>query len=230
MKKLLIFVAIMLATATTITIVSCKKEKENEKNNILNAKVSNFQENMDEYLQTFKRNLQNATPKGETISFEQAEINLSNLLNFDFGDANYATNKIRRDTLYAEFSINNDEIFLYQLNFAYQSLFEQVVKTYNHIDLPDKSIYSINCSFNRNQSNDKIDVTAIMKTRSYIETSRNYLDWRAGNLAGTCENQLVGVCGAPEKIVGMLHANMAEFECMDGGRVYSLTPFRPIML
>jgi hypothetical protein len=220
MKKVFIFVAILLATATTITIVSCKKDKENDKNNIISRDISVSQENMDEYLLTFKRNLQNATQNDETISLEKAEQDLSNLLNFDFGDANYSTNEIRCDTIHAVLSMTNNAVSLYQLNIAYQSLFEQIVETYKHIDLPEKSIYSINCSFNKNPSDNKVDIVTVMKTRSYIETTRNYLDWRAGNLAGTCENELVGICGAPEKIVGMLRANMLEFECLYGGRVY----------
>lgn len=220
MKKAFIIIAIVLATATTITIVSCKKDKENEKSNVSFGKESSTQENMDEYLLSFKKKLQNATKGSETISFEQARHDLCNLLNFDFGDANYATNEIRFDTLYASFSMTDNVIDLYQLNSVYKTLFEQVVATYKTIDLPDKSIYSIYCTFANSQSEDIVNVTAVMKTRSYIETPRNYLDWRAGNLAGTCENQLVGICGAPERLSSMLRANIGYYSCEDGGRVY----------
>jgi hypothetical protein len=221
MKKTFIFAAILLAVATTITIVSCKKDKQEEKvTKNVNLTENEQEKNMDDYLLSFKNKLQNATKNGDAISFEQAERDLGNLLNFDFGDANYATNEIRYDTLHASFLMTDKNVYLYQLNFAYQSLFEQIVKTYQQIDLPEKSVYSIICSFDKKRSDDMVDVTAVLGTRSYTETSQIYLDWRAGNQAGTCDNILIGCYGAPEQVVAMLRANLGTYACEDGERVY----------
>ena len=219
-KRFIIFATVIIAAATTITVVSCKKDKTDENNANQNVSLtdSGKNDNMDDYLLSFKEKLLNAKNNDETISLEQAQRDLANLLNFDFGDANYATDMIEYDTLYAKFSMDQDEVDLYQLGIAYQSLFNQVVETYQQIDLPDKSVYTIHCYFDHFSSQETVKVMAIMGTRSYSGTRDVYLDWRAGNNAGTCEG--ITQYGAPEQVVALLRANLGSYACSNGGRVY----------
>lgn len=79
-----------------IAMVSCKKEKQGQMLNN-NELVVLQVDNMDEYLMAFKKKLLSAEKGGETISIKQAERDLGNLLNFDFGDANYASDDVRYD-------------------------------------------------------------------------------------------------------------------------------------
>ena len=78
-------------------LVGCKKEKQEVK--VCDVKPNNqVIGNMDDYLISFKKRMLSATKGDESISLEQAQRDLGNLLNFDFGDANYATDEIQYDT------------------------------------------------------------------------------------------------------------------------------------
>ena len=148
MKKKNLFIATLLVVAaTTVAVVSCKKEKQDQ---LLNNDVQAVEsaDNMDEYLMAFKKKLLTAEKGGETISLEQAERDLGNLLNFDFGDANYATNVLHYDTVLSKLSLSNGQVDLSQLACTYQDLFNQVKDAYHQVNLPEKSVYSISCIFN----------------------------------------------------------------------------------
>ncbi len=97
-KKLLITLAVMIV-ATAVAFVSCKKEKQELTSNNSEQNAPCF-DNMDEYLISFKNKLLSAQKGEELISLEQAQSDLGNLLNFDFGDANFVTDEIVYDTLY----------------------------------------------------------------------------------------------------------------------------------
>ena len=88
---------------------------------------------------------------GETITLEQAERDLGNLLNFDFGDANYATNVLHYDTVYSKLSSTNGQVDYSHLACTYQDLFSQVIDTYLQVNLPEKNVYAISCDFDANK-------------------------------------------------------------------------------
>ena len=97
MKRRRLYYAIFvmaMATIASVVAVSCKKEKQEPSSNNTKQAVQSA-DNMDEYLISFKKKLLSAEKGGETISLEQAQRDLGNLLNFDFGDANYATDEYR---------------------------------------------------------------------------------------------------------------------------------------
>lgn len=220
MKKLFIFAAIVFA-AVTFTIVSCKKDNPKEtQNSNADFATTEPQENMDEYLLSFKKKLQNATKGSETISIEQAERDLENLLNFDFGDASYATNVFQYDTLYSNISVDNGQIDYAEISAVYNEIKKQILKTYLSVTLPLKSVFLIRCEFkesNRN-NNDSFEIETVVVTRGYSEDENtrytsDYSDWISKDFGGTCDGLLVGVWGAPQEMVWRLSNIPFTYAC-----------------
>lgn len=206
-SKTLIAIIAMVIVATTVAVVSCKKEKQEQAMN--NEKqVALCYDNMDEYLMSFKKKLLSAQKGEETISLEQAQRDLGNLLNFDFGDANHPTNVYHFDSIRVKLTVNQNEVELSQLAITYNEAYNSILETYHSIDLPEKSIYAISCTFNELETKDgeTEDVEFVVVTRGFIEDpimpSNNHdtLDWRPKNNAGTCDGQFINVYGAPEII------------------------------
>lgn len=221
-KSVLAIIA-MAIMATTVAVVSCKKEKQ--------VQISNKEEqsslcfdNMDEYLISFKKKLISAQKGSETISLEQAQRDLGNLLNFDLGDANYPTDVNHFDTLHANLTISNGYVELSQLAETYTIVIEQILDAFNNIDLPEKTIQLITCNFKESNSKDtdSEDVEIVLVTRGYTgEGEATNTDfWRPMNRGGTCDGYLVGSIGAPEVVMQALSSNTDIRVCPNGGRVY----------
>lgn len=96
-KRNLTFAIFAMAVATIVlaAFVSCKKDSEPKTSESKTSEMSASDSNMDEYLISFKKKLLSAQKAEETISLEQAQRDLGNLLNFDFGDANFVTDEIK---------------------------------------------------------------------------------------------------------------------------------------
>lgn len=184
-------------------------------------------DNMDEYLMSFKKKLLSTQKGEETISLEQAQRDLGNLLNFDFGDANYPTNVYHFDTIRVKLTLNQDEVELSQLAITYNEAYNSILETYHSIDLPEKSISAISCTFNELETKDgeTEDVEFVVVTRGFVEDpimpSNNHdtLNWRPNNWAGTCDGQFITFYGAPEIIEMWLYNSQGTPFC-PGGRIY----------
>lgn len=221
-SKTLIAIIAMVIVASAVAVVSCKKEKQDQKSNNVEQSIQSTN-NMDDYLLSFKEKLLSAEKDSEFISLEQAQHDLGNLLNFDFGDANYATNTFQYDTIHTYLCLSNGQVDLSQLAGTYQFLLEQIKDVYQHVILPEKTVYSIKLSINefvnKNVDNDNVEV--IVTTRGYENEvpGRNTIDyWRPTNNGGTCDNQPVG-WGGPEKVMNWLNNDPISYDCIDG-RVY----------
>lgn len=221
-KKLSLAVLIMAITAfVSVTVISCKKDRDEQRTTNKEQEIQSA-DNMDDYLISFKEKLLSAQKGGETVCLEQAQQDLGNLLNYDFGDANYATNIFQNDTLKGKVKLTNGQVELAQLALTYLNMAQQVREKFHQVNLPNKSVYSITSSFDNSDKNNDVDVTIVLTTRGYSETEieRSFTGWRSGNRKGTCEGLLVGVRGAPEVVTDRLNDNMGEISCANGGRVY----------
>ena len=228
MKKNNSIIAIigLAIVAIAVAFVSCKKEKQEQKSNNMEQSVQNS-DNMDEYLMSFKKKLLSTQKGEETIGLEQAQRDLGNLLNFDFGDANYPTNVYHFDTIRVKLTLNQDEVELSQLAITYNEAYNSILETYHSIDLPEKSIYAILCTFNELETKDgeTEDVELVVVTRGFMEDpilpSNNHdtMDWRPKNNAGTCDGQFINVYGAPEIIRSWILNSQGILSCPNG-RVY----------
>ena len=179
---------------------------------------------MDDYLIAFKNKLLSAEKGVESIGMEQAQQDLCNLLNFDFGDANQPTDTYQYDTIHVKLAVNGSQVDLAQLASAYINAQQQIIESYKKVELTDKSVYTIVCSFNSVENRDgNTDVEIVITYRGYIG-QRNYihdtLDWRPTRLGGTCNGLYVGLSGGPIIMEQWLREDQLIPECENGGRVY----------
>lgn len=204
MKKNSILAIIAMAIlATTVAIMSCKKEKQEQTVNNTEQSVQPS-ENMDSYLLSFKEKLLSAEKGGELISLEEARHNLVNLLNFDFDDPNYATNVLHCDTLNVHLTLTNDKVDLCHLAETYQKAFHQILDVYNAVEFPEKTVFGIECNLNNDAKNNDAELCIIVVTRGLTsETLKLDFEegecWRTINGGGMCYDSL-------------LHANKGAFE------------------
>lgn len=217
--------AVVAAAFVSAIVVSCKKEKQEQVTSNLEQGVQSS-ENIDEYLISFKKRMLSATKGGESISLEQAQRDFGNLLNFDFGDANYETNMYQYDTIKIKVSIAQNQIELSQLALAYNEAVKSIIETYHENNMPEKSIYCILCNFNEMQSkdgdNDGLEIVVV--TRGYDNSAtpvnnHDSFDWRPRNYAGTCDGQNIGT-GAPEIITQWIYQSREAIACSNGVRIY----------
>lgn len=206
-----------------IAMVSCKKEKQGQMLNN-NEQVVLQVDNMDEYLMAFKKKLLSAEKGGETLTYEQAERDLGNLLNFDFGDANYATDVFHYDTIHLELETANGCVELSQLAVTYNNAIDEILEAYHGVNLPEKSVYAISCDFNEIESknDESMDVEIVIVTRGFINGFTFYyepLDWKPQNHSSTCDGQHYGY-GAPEVIGKWIRDVQVHMGCENGGRIY----------
>ena len=224
MKKLsIIAILSLMAAAFAVAVVSCKKEKENTTQEApITEKVA--ADNMDEYLMAFKKKLLSAQKGDETLSIEQAQSDLGNLLNFDFGDANYATNEVHYDTLFVPLKISKGKVDLAQLAETYHKAFIQIREAYGKVEIPEKSVLYISCSIdNKAKDGESTDVMLILATRGLIDiTMKVSFDstdkWRVCNGLGKCDGTCVG--DDHMTMLKKVYENNRPLLCCLNGRVY----------
>ena len=198
MKRFNSIIAIigLAIVATAVAFVSCKKEKQEQKSYNVEQSTQCF-DNMDEYLLSFKEKLLSAEKGNELISLDQAQRDLGNLLNYDFGDANYISNVFQRDMFHLKLSTNNGMVDMAELSTVYKKAFANIKDLYSKVDLPEKSIYFIACKLFQESKDDEADIQFVITTRgtqpeplkiSYDETD----NWRVHALRGKCDGTCVG--------------------------------------
>lgn len=144
MKKRNLFIATLLVVAaTTVAVVSCKKDNPNAMlNNQAQASKSFYPEGVDDmctYLKDFKQKMQTATRgAGETLSLEEAAWYLSSVANYDFANANVEFTDLRYDTLHYQINVIDGRVVLSDLNAAYQSIASGVDGFYRNLNLDSK--------------------------------------------------------------------------------------------
>ena len=219
----LAIIMMVVAAFISVAVVSCKKDNETTKSETQVDNMSSI-DNMDEYLTSFKNKLLTAQKGEETISLEQAERDLGNLLNFDFGDANYASNVYEYDTLNIALETNGNNVDLLQLANAYNEAFVAIVKAYHKVDLLDKSVYCITCnileSSSKDSDSDNVEVVVVYRGYNDNASNEDTEGWRPKNKGGTCSGDLIGIWGAPEVVSSMLNNNAGEYACVNGSRIY----------
>lgn len=170
-KLTLAILAMVVATLVSVAIVSCKKEKQERPTNNMEQTVQSA-DDMDEYLVSFKKKMLSAEKGEEIIDFKQAEQVLGNLLNFDFGDANYVTNQLQRDTFHIVLNTIRETVDLSQLAKTYKEAYYRILETFQKIDFEEKSVLYVTCSINKDaKDDDTADVQLILVTRGLKPTS-----------------------------------------------------------
>ena len=200
MKKNIALTIVFLATLVAAFIASCNKEKQeiNSKDGIVSESTGEV-DNMDDYLLLFRSKLNSASNSKETITLDQAQRDLGNLLNFDFGDANYPTNVYQNDTIRLNLPLVEGEVYMKDLAEAYLKSREEVSKAFNKVVLSEKSVYAIKCSITPQTRDDTdAEIQLVLITRGVapgllIKTSIDTTDnWHVGELMGKCDGTCVG--------------------------------------
>lgn len=222
-KKSFLIATLLVVMATVVAVVSCKKERHDQNSNSNEQTVQNA-DNMDDYLMAFKKKLLSAEKGGETITLEQAERDLGNLLNFDFGDANYATDEVRHDTIYVPLLLMGNGVDLAQLSNTYNTAYAGILDAYNLVDFPEKSVLSVACSIDQNtKKGDAVIVQLVLTTRgllnSYLKIGFDETDnWRVWEGLGKCDGTCVGDDHV-SMIEKVYNNNRPLLEC-NKGRIY----------
>ena len=182
---------------------------------------------MDEYLKSFKKKLQDASFSKETISIEQAQQDFGNLLNFDFGDANYPTNVFQKDTIQLTLPLVDGKICMKDLAEVYQEARKEIMDTYAKVDLPEKSVYAILCSIDQpSRDGNDTEIQLVIITRSVdpgaqfknsIDTTDN---WIVGNHWGKCDGSCIGDDHATI-IAKVFMNNNPLVDCVNGRLYYT---------
>ena len=225
--KTIIAIIALAIVATAVAIVSCKKEKQEQTSYTL-EQSEQPSENMDAYLLSFKKKLLSAEKGSELLSLEEARLNLGNLLNFDFDDANYATNVFHYDTLHVKLTLTNGQVDLSDLAEAYFEAFEQILDALNAVSITEKSVYGIHCEIENKEKSDNVDVEISLITRGLTEVPLQ-LDfgesecWRTINGGGRCDTTSTEAYGAIQMIAvianNRLSINNVSPLCPHGQRV-----------
>lgn len=215
----------MAIVAIAVAVVSCKKEKQEQ--NLSNT------DNMDAYLKSFKEQLLSQEKGNAVISLEQAQRDLGNLLNYDFGDANYISNVFHRDTLRVGLATMDGMVSLSQLSVTYGYARELIEKAYEKVDLPEKSVLAIHCfADNETLQNESVDLVLVLVTRgfdygsrdmSYVHPGKHSIDatdcWHVAQELGRCDGTDVGYDHA--SILQLVYNNnIPLYACSNGGHLY----------
>lgn len=228
MKKNFTLTALLLAALTSTFIISCIKEKEERtsRDNCFTKETDDIY-NLDEYLMLFKKKLLDESFSKETISLDQAQRDFGDLLNFDFGDANYPTNKYQRDTICLNIPTAAGSVYLKDLAEAYKKARKVIDETYQVVDLPEKSICAIACSINKSSKDDSdAEIQLILITRGLatdvpfkysIDTTDN---WHVGQEMGKCNGTWVGYDHA-SVIAIVFNNNHPPVDCANGRLYYT---------
>lgn len=213
----------LMVISMGIIAISCNKEKNEESSNIIEKTTGN-ESNMDNYLTAFKERLLSAEKGGETVTMEQARRDLCNLLNFDFGDANYATDMFYIDTIHSKLSCENGVVDLSRLAVTYNDALSKITASYLAVDLPEKSVYAISCEYDETDDKDgnTVDVIIVVTYRglgNILPDGHDTLDWKPTRYSGTCDGSII-YKGAPEVIEHWITVASPLPNCQNGGRLY----------
>lgn len=230
MKKRNLFIATLLVVAaTTVAVVSCKKENQDTLLNNSAQPVRAFTppqvDDMNAYLKDFKQRMLTATRgDGETLGLEEAAWHLSSVANYDFCNANVEFTDIRFDTLYSNVMVNGGFVLLSDLATAYERISVDIDKFYQMLSLDEKHFRFINASISEN-GEVVVSVTTTYKTSSrYLNDTCWYLSdvyeamWYEDslfNLYPTYPSNTLG-CSELERVL-----NLTESHSLNAyGRVY----------
>ena len=223
-QNLLIAMTVIVVMAATF-FVGCTKKNEEKRINALSA--SSEIGNIDKYLISLKKKLQSVQKGEELISVEQAQYDLGNLLNFDFGDANYPTDEFHHDTIYIPLYLSDGQVDLSQLAVTYNDAFAKVLAAYNQVELPEKSVFGISCLINQDaKESECVDVRLVLTSRGFRNPEPNCIDstdnWHVAEQLGKCDGTCVGD-DHMTRLIDAYETNRPLMTCLNGRLYYSET-------
>ena len=242
MKTKRFFIAALLGVAaTSVAVVSCKKETQNVLSSNNPQSVKTFTapqiDDMNAYLKGFKQKMQSTAKGDEALEMEDARWHLESVMNYSFGDAGHNTSDIQCDTFYYSLHAFGSKVTLSQLNEAYNNFAEDVSIAFVNCPLPEKSILAIHVAFENRNIDGDFTIRCILCSRGYIAStwpprfdSTDYWDehyyWEGDIGFGKCgpySGQCIG-SGAPKELTEKANLRILPISCGEGFRTYVLNP------
>lgn len=139
MKKSFIIAIAAMVLATTVAVVSCKKDDQNETPTGRVASAADYSpgriDDMNAYLKDFKGRMRNPSRDENTmLSLEEAAWHLSSVANYDFGNASAEFTDIRYDTILCQVNVTDGMISMADLGAAYAQAADAIA---NHMNRPN---------------------------------------------------------------------------------------------
>lgn len=161
-NKRFIIATLLVVVATTVAIVSCKKEDQEALQSV-SQPVKTFTvpqiDDMNAYLKGFKQKMkesQNAK-EAEYLSLEEAAWHLSSVANYDYANANVEYGDLRFDTINTHLTVTNNAVLLHDLNTAYAALSSAINSYIQSNTLDNANIRFVNVTVS-----DSGEVTAVL--------------------------------------------------------------------
>lgn len=148
-SKSIFAITAMAILATTVSIVSCKKDNEN----VLSQQDRTIQQSIDyrqiedkkAYFTDFRKRL-TESKDNEAYNLEDAAWHLACLANLDFCNVNVEYNEVQFDTVEMQVNVTDGTMLLGDISTAYEQMcseIQQFKKGFNH---NDQNLYFINVS------------------------------------------------------------------------------------
>lgn len=144
-KRILILATVLLVAATTITIVSCKKDKTEEGSPTENIAKNYELSDMDKAMIAFGEKMKAASNEKseETMPLAEALNTLSNYQNFTMCDASNYSMEMLTDTIHASLNITEGEVSLCELNRFYETTKLALMSKFNYTGLNQRPLFCI---------------------------------------------------------------------------------------
>ena len=172
-SKSIFAITAMAILATTVTIVSCKKDNENamsQQDQTIQQSIDYRQiEDKKAYFTDFRKRL-TESKDNEAYNLEDAAWHLACLANLDFCNVNVEYNEVQFDTVEMQVNVTNDIMLLGDISTAYEQMcseIQQFKKGFNH---NDQNLYFINVFI------DASGKAKIALMTSFNDNSKNYWD------------------------------------------------------
>ena len=157
MKKSFFYAICVMALATMVAMVSCKKDEQTKPTDNPTRPAKEFcppsVSDMNAYLGDFKSKMRNPERDDNTmLSLEEAAWHLSSVANYDFANANVEFTDIRFDTLYGHVNVTDGEVSMADLGAAYAEMSAAIDGFYHSLDLDNKHFRFIGAEISENGS------------------------------------------------------------------------------
>lgn len=228
----MIIAAVLLVAATTIAIVSCKKDKDHEKNNNTENLVKSRElSDVDKEMIAFGEKLKTAANErsGESMPWKEALTTLSNYQNYTLCDASHFSTEMLTDTFNMSINVLNGNILLSELNRVYETSRKEILSKYNALNSNQKAVYIVRTVVYENPRSGlddytgSLDILVISRMLdsfgspglSLVDTTDYWQDFGYGGKCGAYAGQCVGR-DCVTQLCSILHGVVGNYGCPNG--------------
>lgn len=175
-NKRFIIATLLVVVATTVAIVSCKKEDQ-EASQSVSRPAKTFTvpqiDDMNAYLKDFRQRMEESQndKEAEYLSLEEAAWHLACLANVDFCNVNVKYDDFLFDTIEMQVNTTNGVVLLSDLNMAYEQMRDAIQQYKKEFSRCNQNMYYVNVSI------DASGVARIALMTSFMNDSKDVHVW-----------------------------------------------------